>query len=103
MPKHGYSYVPSSSPTFFLPVQIISVDSMPLMSATHREAVNLIVTRRKRATLEIKSTGLIPVKERRGDPVTWIHVRIPTKIPYRPSVLTVSLPTRSRRIPFPAA
>ena len=47
---------------------------MPLSSATHREAVNLIATRRHTMTLELRSTGMIPVKERRGDPITWVKV-----------------------------
>ena len=65
-------------------LQIISVDSMPLSSATHREAVNVISSRLRMMlrstvpaasmTLEVVSTGVIPVKEKRGDPVTWMQV-----------------------------
>ena len=57
---------------------------MPLDSATHREAVNLISSRLRMMlrstvpaasmTLEVVSTGVIPVKEKRGDPVTWMQV-----------------------------
>ena len=76
--------VPNSLTSQLILLQIISVDAMPLASATHREAVNLISSRLRMMlrstvpaasmTLEVVSTGVIPVKEKRGDPVTWMQV-----------------------------
>ena len=56
--------------------QIITVDGMLLRGSTHREAVTLISSRNQ-LTLGIKSTGVIPVKDHRGDPVSWRPVERP--------------------------
>lgn len=55
--------------------QILAVDGMMLTGATHREVVTLISSR---WTLEIsvKSTGVIPIKDRVGDPITWHSIAL---------------------------
>ncbi|TRY70179.1 hypothetical protein TCAL_02784 [Tigriopus californicus] len=55
--------------------QILAVDGMMLTGATHREVVTLISSR---WTLEIsvKSTGVIPIKDRVGDPITWHNIAV---------------------------
>ncbi len=47
---------------------------MSLLGATHKEAVALISSRPSKVVLEVRSVGAIPVRERRGDPVTWRSV-----------------------------
>ena len=51
--------------------QLLKVDSMSLIGATHKEVVNLIMSRPHSVELEVKSVGVIPIKDRRDDPVTW--------------------------------
>ena len=49
------------------------ISGVPLAAATHREAVQLIVAR-ARLVLTVLSGGLIPVKVRRCEPLTWSPV-----------------------------
>lgn len=51
--------------------QLLKVDSMSLNRATHREVVNLINSKPYHINLEVKSVGVIPIKIRKGDPVSW--------------------------------
>ena len=51
--------------------QILKVDGMSLLGSTHKEVVNLISSRPRSIDLEVRSVGVIPVKERPGDPVSW--------------------------------
>ena len=53
--------------------QITRISGVPLAAATHREAVQLIVAR-ARLVLTVLSGGLIPVKVRRCEPLTWSPV-----------------------------
>ena len=54
--------------------QITKICGVPLASATHKEAVALIMGR-QRLVLKVTSGGVIPVKVRRSEPVTWSQVR----------------------------
>ena len=54
--------------------QITKICGVPLASATHKEAVALILGR-SRLVLKVTSGGVIPVKVRRSEPVTWSQVR----------------------------
>ena len=53
--------------------QILKICGVPLTSATHKEAVALI-TGRSRLELKVSSGGVIPVKVRRSEPVSWSRV-----------------------------
>ena len=53
--------------------QITKICGVPLASATHKEAVALILGR-ARLVLKVTSGGLIPVKVRRSEPLTWSPV-----------------------------
>merc|ERR1712051_588389 len=52
--------------------QIICVDGLPLMTATHKEAVAFISIRNK-LKLQIKRMGVIPTKKNLGESIEWIH------------------------------
>ena len=54
--------------------QITKICGVPLAAATHKEAVALILGR-SRLVLKVTSGGVIPVKVRRAEPVTWSIVR----------------------------
>ena len=60
--------------------QIVRVDGMSLKGSTHREVVTLI-SARWRIILEVKTRGVIPIKNRKGDPVTWRSVDKPQPDP----------------------
>ena len=59
--------------------QITKICGVPLASATHKEAVALILGR-TRLVLKVTSGGVIPVKVRRSEPVTWSQVRALTSV-----------------------
>ena len=50
--------------------QILAVSGMPVLHSTHREVVS-VIQGRPRLQLKVRSGGLIPVRERRQDPVSW--------------------------------
>ena len=50
--------------------QILKICGMPVMNATHKEVVSVILSRTK-IQLKVKSGGVIPVKKRKSEPVSW--------------------------------
>ncbi|XP_066957475.1 uncharacterized protein [Macrobrachium rosenbergii] len=53
--------------------QLLSVNNISVDKAIHRE-VTAMVQSKSSVILKVKSTGIIPVKEHRGDPLTWLLV-----------------------------
>ncbi|XP_064111096.1 protein scribble homolog isoform X3 [Macrobrachium nipponense] len=53
--------------------QLLSVNNISVDKAIHRE-VTAMVQSKSSVILKVKSTGIIPVKEHRGDPLTWLMV-----------------------------
>ncbi|KAK8740435.1 hypothetical protein OTU49_002907 [Cherax quadricarinatus] len=53
--------------------QVLKVNNLCVEQALHRE-VTAIVQSKSSVVLKIKSTGIIPLKEHRGDPLTWLIV-----------------------------
>ncbi|XP_068245638.1 serine-rich adhesin for platelets isoform X2 [Palaemon carinicauda] len=53
--------------------QVLSVNNIGIDKAIHRE-VTAMVQSKSSVILKVKSTGIIPVKEHRGDPLTWLLV-----------------------------
>ena len=50
--------------------QILKVCGMPVGQSTHREVVAVIQSR-SRVQLKVRSGGLIPVRNRRSEPLSW--------------------------------
>ncbi len=74
---HFVSAVEPGSPAHFRGLRagdcILRVDGLALSGATHREAVALIASRGRKVKLEVRAGGgVVPVKARSGDPITWI-------------------------------
>jgi len=50
--------------------QILRICGMPVQNATHKEVVSVILSRNK-IQLKVRSGGVIPVKKRKSEPVSW--------------------------------
>uniref|UniRef100_A0A0P4W273 PDZ domain-containing protein n=1 Tax=Scylla olivacea TaxID=85551 RepID=A0A0P4W273_SCYOL len=53
--------------------QVVRVNNMAVDQAVHRE-VTAMVQSKASVLMHIRSTGIIPLKEHRGDPLTWLVV-----------------------------
>ena len=61
--------------------QITKICGVPVHAATHKEAVALILNRQK-LVLKVISGGVIPVKVRRSEPLSWAPVKPPASEPH---------------------
>ncbi|XP_042220719.1 flocculation protein FLO11-like isoform X2 [Homarus americanus] len=79
--EHGtgffISHVESGSEAFLQGLragdQVLRVNNMCVEQAVHRE-VTAMVQSKSSVLLKLKSAGIIPLKEHRGDPLTWLVV-----------------------------
>nr|CAD7570771.1 unnamed protein product [Timema californicum] len=60
--------------------QIIRVNGFPLEDAIHKEVLQLIQNQNQ-LSLKVRTVGMIPVKDKRNDPLTWRVIEEETVLP----------------------